>query len=1136
MKTEELFERCRQLAETVEPTGDTNRYMHETLVLCCAEGLSHSGQAYGNLFSQVDYLCKRSGVSTTDRIAIQTMRRHSNSGEPLSREDLLYDVRALCLFVSAVFSVDIPDSLVRLIPAKNRQQEAGGGVDYRYIRCIINRCDDQYIYADTEDGEVVIDYQCQEKGIDHTYLRQLVREGMQLNLLDASSVEGVLRPRLIVVEPDFLVDISAIAACFTDYGHHPLLYTVGRLKERANTQPILLGNFADTALDDIINREGSGLADSLPRSFREQALQYCTCEGFNAPDFRRDAQQRIDHLREAVEVLFGEGDDTLRKPDAFDRSKVILEPSFVCERLGLQGRVDLMTTDMRLLVEHKSGKNYNIELRMNTQDPELRRQGTHGLQLESHYVQLLLYYGVLRYNFGVSDAKADIRLLYSKYPAREGLLVVNFYQQLFREAIKFRNQLVATEYYIAQHGFNSIVNHLSPEVIYAGQRKDGFFTRYIEPRLSSLNLSITQSLNPLERAYFCRMMTFVYREQLYAKVGSQEGKSSSIADLWNMPLHEKKETGNIYTDLKIMERQKSDERGGYDLLTFAVPDQGEDFLPNFRRGDTVCLYAYHDEPDIRQSILYKGTLQEIHTHQLVVRLNDGQQNPDIFAPQAGGRYAIEHGSSDASSNGNIRSLQTFITALPSRRALLLGQRTPEADTSLTLSKPYHTNYDDILLKALQAQDYFLLVGPPGTGKTSMALRFLVEEHLAHYSLFTIHYSLLLTAYTNRAVDEICGMLTDAGIGYIRIGNESSCDPRFADHLLDRMIGETPRLDTIRQLLLQTPVIVSTTSMLQSRPFIFQLKQFDLAIVDEASQILEPGLVGILSKVRKFILIGDYKQLPAVVQQSEVESAVSDEALRAIGLTDCRNSLFERLIRWERLRVGELSSGMEHCGRSQFVGILRKQGRMHPAIAEFPNRMFYYREQLEPVPCEHQLDTSLHYDLPSEDALDDLLKTRRMLFLDSSLLPQSLSFQFSDKVNPSEAQIVADLLRRIHRFYGTRFDSDKTVGVIVPYRNQIAMIRKEIEQLHIPALEQISIDTVERYQGSQRDVIIYSFTVRYGYQLDFLTSNCFVEDGHTIDRKLNVAITRARCQMLMTGHAPLLRQNPLFAALIENCME
>ena len=80
-----------------------------------------------------------------------------------------------------------------------------------------------------------------------------------------------------------------------------------------------------------------------------------------------------------------------------------------------------------------------------------------------------------------------------------------------------------------------------------------------------------------------------------------------------------------------------------------------------------------------------------------------------------------------------------------------------------------------------------------------------------------------------------------------------------------------------------------------------------------------------------------------------------------------------------------------------------------------------------------------------------------------------------------------------------------------------MIRKEIARLGIPALDAISIDTVERYQGSQRDVIIYSFTVRNFIQLNFLTENTFREEGHTIDRKLNVAITRARKQLFLTGY-------------------
>lgn len=129
-------------------------------------------------------------------------------------------------------------------------------------------------------------------------------------------------------------------------------------------------------------------------------------------------------------------------------------------------------------------------------------------------------------------------------------------------------------------------------------------------------------------------------------------------------------------------------------------------------------------------------------------------------------------------------------------------------------------------------------------------------------------------------------------------------------------------------------------------------------------------------------------------------------------------------------------------------------------------------------------------------------------------------------------MVADVLQRIVRFYGRQFDPLATVGVIVPYRNQIAMIRREMDKLGLGGLSDVSIDTVERYQGSQRDVIIYSFTVTKPCQLDFLTANTFMEDGRLIDRKLNVAITRARRQMIMTGCEQVLQANPLFAELMK----
>ena len=84
-----------------------------------------------------------------------------------------------------------------------------------------------------------------------------------------------------------------------------------------------------------------------------------------------------------------------------------------------------------------------------------------------------------------------------------------------------------------------------------------------------------------------------------------------------------------------------------------------------------------------------------------------------------------------------------------------------------------------------------------------------------------------------------------------------------------------------------------------------------------------------------------------------------------------------------------------------------------------------------------------------------------------------------------------------------------------------------------SLHDITIDTVERYQGSQRDVVIYGFTIRHRYQLNFLTSNDFEEDGVVIDPKLNVAMTRARENLVLVGNKKLLSFDPVFRRMINS---
>ena len=1118
---DELFDRIGNiLSATTTRAESANKLLHDTLALACDGALQDSLQAFGNLFSKVDFLCKRHNIALRDVIAIQQMRRESNKAQAIATEDVPYHCRALALFVSAVYKTHIPHMLIGRIAPTNKPPKALQHVDYRYLRCIVDQCDSNLIKVkiDHEAYPEPLVVSLEAEGMD--YIKPLLREGMQLNLLDCTRQDNVLMPRLVVLEPDFLLDISSIARCFTEYGHHPLAYTVNRMGPNANSQAILIGSFAGAALDDIINNSHYDWKQTLNNTFKERTMDFCTCPDLNArAPFKDVAIEQAKNISDIVNRLF---DD---EQEGFDRTKALLEPSFVCEQLGLQGRVDLMTSDFRLLVEQKSGANYNIQRNL---------PNAYGsFQKEDHYVQLLLYYGVLRHNFRLSNNQVDIRLLYSKYPLPGGLVVVAYLQRLFHAAIRLRNEIVVQEFGIAQQGFQSVINKLSPQTLNQNKLNTDFYHRYLEPQIAAVTTPL-QTLQTLERAYVCRMMTFVYNEQLLAKVGAQQTQGHSGADLWNMPLAEKRETGNIFTNLKLTKAEKSNSYNGVDTITLAVSEQAEDFLPNFRRGDMVFLYAYEPEaePDVRQSILFKGVLADIAVGQLVVHLNDGLQNDNYL--QSHKTFAIEHATSDVGSTTAVKALHAFATANARRKALLLGQRPPEHDAQAQLSRAYHPSYDEVLRRIKQARDYFLLIGPPGTGKTSMALRFIVEEQAGN---------ILLMSYTNRAVDEICDMLLSAHIPFLRIGNEYSCDERFRPHLLDRLVESDPKLSLIRQRIEACRVFVGPTSTMQSRSNIFALKHFDLAVIDEASQILEPNIVGLLAAnmpnemaiaqglrpetgkmpaIDKFVLIGDHKQLPAVVQQNAAQAAVNDPLLNQIGITDCRQSLFERFINWERKN-----------GRTRFIGILNRQGRMHPHIARFPNDMFYAHEKLDIVPCPHQEEQQLAYDLPSQDALDDQLKAHRLLFFAAE---NNETDSPSDKANAAEARIVARLLGRIHRFYGSSFDANRTVGVIVPYRNQIAMIRRELQKMGIDELNDITIDTVERYQGSQRDVIVYSFTITHRYQLDFLTANCFEEDGRIVDRKLNVALTRARKQMIITGHVPTLSHNRIFKALIEHVRE
>ena len=1103
----DLFNRIERIHHqpTATPDNLQAKYilLHKVLEQACYELTTGVTLSFANLFSRLDYICKEKKMTPSDRYAIQTMRRNCNAAMgdrfQADMQEYLYDLRALVRFVSLGFEEDIPASILPEIPHSNRPYQGTRLSHIPYVRASVTSWNDTQIFAATDsetDPFIIINYAKGGYDGDLLYLKDLLSENLPLNLLDVRvDEENHYIPNLIVIHPDYLIDISSLAACFREYGHHPLNYFMNKIKPRANTAPILMGNLASQFLDDYINeqpQEPVSYPRTIKKFFAASALDFCTCS--LPADFHAQAQAQMMNIRSFVHDVLPHN---IRN---FNKKNTLLEASFICEKLGLQGRVDMMQKDFQVLIEQKAGK----------------RDEYHRRHKEDHFIQMMLYQGVLMYNFGQETANMQTFLLYSKYA--DGLLIEHFAENLFRESIKLRNYIVHNEMRLGDGSIGEIVDSLSTDLLNELQIGGKLWNDYQEPQLQTA-INTLKRCTPLERAYFNRFFTFVSKEQILSKTGGSNDASHGFAGNWHIPLHEKLEAGNILTGLTIQEKQSSGPGKGYDLIELHIPAQDEDFLPNFRTGDMVILYSYKEEPDMRKQILMKGNILELRPDRMTLVLRNGQQNKDII----GGKeevFAVEHDFSDTSANNGFRGLYAFLSAQADRKELLLGVRPPAQLEGVKLNGDYG-RFNELILKEKQARDYFLLVGPPGTGKTSCALRFMVEEALSEPDT-----SILLLSYTNRAVDEICTMLTDSGIAdrtpFIRIGNELSCDKRFVPYLLKYSLDDCPKLTDIQQKMARTRIFVGTTTAINNRLNLFTLKHFQLAIIDEASQILEPDLIGILSArhqqhnaIDKFVLVGDYKQLPAIAQQSAEEATVTDLLLRNIGLEDCRNSLFERLYK----------SSPDTC-RS----ILHKQGRMHPAIAEFPNQTFYYREQLESVPLPHQLEeTPYEAGLTPQDAIDQLLLERRMVFIPAEA-PDHLTC--SDKTNPNEARIVATLLGHIYRLTESRFDPNRTVGVIVPYRNQIAMIRKEIARLQLPALQDISIDTVERYQGSQRDIIIYSFTIQNFSQLNFLTANTFQEGNFLIDRKLNVALTRARKQLLLTGNPHILGANITFYKLME----
>ncbi|MCS3200913.1 AAA domain-containing protein [Candidatus Bacteroides intestinigallinarum] len=1122
------------------------KQMRDLLERICRTQMQNESLQMTDLSARISFVSAKVGLSVAEQNRLHTFRLTSNAilnrqQEP-NREQLLRDAKTLAFFIRKLLDEDIPLELYRLLPRADATYLVAPPARERVqrMRVCFQYADEQYLYVtpldEVSEQPYLVRYNIPQINEEFAETCKQLWRHAQVNLLDVAIDEaGILTPSFIVLEPDYLLDISSLAECFRDYGHHPANYFLSRLQPIENARPLLLGNIANLFLDEWIHAKSEEIdyRTCMQKAFRRYPIELAACSDLRDKEkerqFFEDCKLHFDHIRETVNDTFHAAGYELDKTDA------VLEPSYICEALGLQGRLDYMQRDMSSFIEMKSGKADEYAIRGKVEPKE------------NNKVQMLLYQAVLQYSMGMDHRKVKAYLLYTRYPL---LYPSRPSWAMVRRVIDLRNRIVADEYGIQLRNSLEYTSQKLEEINASTLNERGlkgrFWETYLRPSIDNFQSKL-KALSALEKNYFYAVYNFITKELYTSKSGDvdYEGRTGA-ASLWLSTLAEKCEAGEIIYDLKIKENHAADEhKAGLTFSYFQKEKVGdaleneitvdkttrnnitenetsesktissealetETFLPNFRQGDAIILYERNcDTDNVTNKMVFKGNIEYLTENEIGIRLRSTQQNPSVLPAES--LYAIEHDTMDTTFRSMYQGLYTYLSATQERRDLLLSQRPPRFDESLdSLISCSKDDFTRVALKAKAAQDYFLLIGPPGTGKTSCALKKMVETFHADKDA-----QILLLSYTNRAVDEICKSLASIApaVDFIRVGSELSCDEAYREHLIENELSSCNRRSEVYERIRNCRIIVGTVAAISGKPELFRLKHFDVAIIDEATQILEPQLLGILcvrgedgkNAIDKFVLIGDHKQLPAVVQQNTEQSAIYDESLLSIGLSNLKDSLFERLY---RNCTAACSSSAIH----RSYDMLCRQGRMHPEVALFANRAFY-GGRLIPVGLPHQIEDS--------DTI------RRLAFYPS--VPEKAGA--SAKINYSEARIVADLAVRIYERHQSDFDESRTLGIITPYRSQIALIKKEIESVGIPALNRILVDTVERFQGSERDVIIYSFCVNYPYQLKFL-SNLTEEEGVLIDRKLNVALTRARKQMFITGVPELLERNPLYKSLLK----
>lgn len=480
-------------------------------------------------------------------------------------------------------------------------------------------------------------------------------------------------------------------------------------------------------------------------------------------------------------------------------------------------------------------------------------------------------------------------------------------------------------------------------------------------------------------------------------------------------------------------------------------------------------------------------------------------------PQAPALYRIDK---DEFSNGMatvrnnlVRIMERDGFAAQSLRKLIIEGSSPKFvrtipamnATQITSQTNLNIDQKNAIQKVMSANDYALVLGMPGTGKTTT---------IAHIirALAAQGKSILLTSYTHTAVDNILMKIREYGIGILRLGAVAKVHPEvqeFAD------LAGIPK-STVEELRKSyNNQVVATTCLGINHP-IFSQRIFDYCIVDEASQITLPVCLGPIRMARTFILVGDHYQLPPLVQNKEAQEGGLDVSLFKL-LSDGHPSSVVNLEHQYRMceDIMSLSNNLIYDGRL-------KCGT--PAVAQseitIPNMAALTKHHYSPA----NLSSFQAHFCPGpgiggcwiRDLLDPSVK---VAFVNTDpLLPLSREIARGSRItNPIEASITTQLVLSL---LAVGVDATN-IGVITLYRSQLALLKQNLRHGssgsscgNQDTTGAVEMHTADKFQGRDKDVVV----------LSLVRSNDIYNVGDLLKdwRRVNVALTRARTKLLIIG--------------------